>query len=199
MSVRKASGGACEATWVAVWRAQVMDRRAFLLRVAGGSLAALFPIGSGAGDPAGESLPDAALWQLVGSVQAHLFPSEPEAPGATEINALRYLQWVAGDEGLETDHRAFLLRGAGWVDEQARRDEGLSFTELDPAARERVLRAVAESDAGENWLSVILLYIFEALLCDPVYGGNPNGIAWRWLGHTPGFPRPPADKRYGKL
>jgi gluconate 2-dehydrogenase gamma chain len=32
-----------------------------------------------------------------------------------------------------------------------------------------------------------------------VYGGNPDGIGWRWLGHVPGYPRPPADKVAGKL
>lgn len=199
MIVRKAAGDAAEPAWMAVWRARVMDRRAFLLRLAGGSLATLFPAGSGARDQADEALPDVARWQLVGIVQDHLFPSETQAPGATEINALRYLQRVAADEGLDTGHRAFLLRGASWVDEQARREEGRSFIELEHAGRERVLRSVAQSDAGENWLSVILVYLLEALLADPVYGGNPDGIGWQWLGHTPGFPRPPAGKRYGEL
>jgi gluconate 2-dehydrogenase gamma chain len=48
-------------------------------------------------------------------------------------------------------------------------------------------------------LSLLLYYIFEALLSDPVYGGNPGGIGWQWLEHQPGFPRPPADKIYGNL
>ena len=60
-----------------------------------------------------------------------------------------------------------------------------------------MLRHTAGYDGGENWLSTLLLYIFEALLTDPVYGGNPNGIGWKWLGHNPGLPRPTADKRYG--
>jgi gluconate 2-dehydrogenase gamma chain len=52
---------------------------------------------------------------------------------------------------------------------------------------------------GRAWLSLLLYYIFEALLSDPVYGGNPGEIGWRWLEHQPGFPRPPADKIYGSL
>ena len=31
---------------------------------------------------------------------------------------------------------------------------------------------------------------------DPVYGGNPDGIGWKWLMHPPGFPRPPKGKTY---
>jgi gluconate 2-dehydrogenase gamma chain len=49
---------------------------------------------------------------------------------------------------------------------------------------------------GKQWISTILRYILEALLTDPIYGGNPNAIGWKWLDHQPGFPRPPANKRY---
>ena len=50
-----------------------------------------------------------------------------------------------------------------------------------------------------NWLSLLLTYLLEALLADPVYGGNPGGIGWQWLAHQPGFPTPPADKTWYKL
>jgi len=46
---------------------------------------------------------------------------------------------------------------------------------------------------------MLLTYILEALLTDPVYGGNPNGIGWTWLQHQPGFPTPTEDKKYYKL
>jgi gluconate 2-dehydrogenase gamma chain len=56
--------------------------------------------------------------------------------------------------------------------------------------RDEVLRAIASSTAGDRWLNVIMSYVLEALLSDPVYGGNPQGIGWQWLQHQPGFPRP---------
>ena len=46
---------------------------------------------------------------------------------------------------------------------------------------------------------IILTYLLQALLTDPVYGGNPNGVGWKWLHHQPGFPRPPKDETYFKL
>ena len=52
---------------------------------------------------------------------------------------------------------------------------------------------------GENWVSTLLFYICEALLTDPIYGGNPNGIGWAWLAHQPGFPRPSPEQSYGVL
>ena len=62
-----------------------------------------------------------------------------------------------------------------------------------------MLRRIAASPAGENWLSTLILYLMEALLTDPAYGGNPGGIGWRWLRHTPGYPRPTPDKTYPRL
>ena len=61
------------------------------------------------------------------------------------------------------------------------------------------MRQIEQSRAGRNWLSLLLTYVLEALLADPVYGGNPDGIGWQWLEHQPGYPRPPADKSWYKL
>jgi len=138
-------------------------------------------------------------WKVIGAVQEHLFPSEPSAPGARELNALGFLRSVEADPRLDADEREFILKGAGWLDDISKQETGQSFPVLDLEAREQVLRKVAASDAGENWISTLLLHIFEALLVDPVYGCNPGGIGWKWLGHDPGQPRPSPDKRYGNL
>jgi len=179
------------------WRQHLMARRTFLLRMAGGSLAALFPLRFVAAEGESGGLGEADRWRIIGEVQNHLFPSEENAPGAREINALAYLQWVVTDDNLTEEHRAFLLRGADWVEDKSLELGVGAFIEADEGQRERILRQVADSEVGNNWLSTVMLYIFEALLTDPAYGGNPDGIGWKWLGHTPGFPRPTADKRYG--
>ena len=41
--------------------------------------------------------------------------------------------------------------------------------------------------------------LFEALLLDPLYGGNKEEKGWKWLNHTPGFPRPTEELRYEVL
>lgn len=184
---------------LAVVHRRLANRRSVLLRLAGGSVTALFPLPVVLAAERPPEPGDAARWRTIGAVQDHLLPSEPGAPGAREIRATAYLQWVVRDERLDAREREFILRGADWLDGVARERELLSFPELAEAARERVLRAVTASAAGENWLSTLLVYLFEALLVDPVYGGNPDGVGWRWLGHTPGFPRPPADKIYGRI
>jgi gluconate 2-dehydrogenase gamma chain len=167
---------------LAPWRRALVSRRAFLLASAGG-LAALFA-------PVGALAASDNPWPLLAAVQDHLFPSEPGAPGAREIRALAYLQGVLGDPRGDREEQRFILNGVDWLEDLSRQRHLASFLDLDPIRREQVLREVANSEKGENWLSTLLLYICEALLTDPVYGGNPDGIGWAWLGHQPGFPRP---------
>ena len=136
---------------------------------------------------------------MLDAVQQHLFPTEPDAPGAHEIKSLDYLRFIVADEGQDAEERAFLLQGAGWLEDMAQQLTGASFLALDEESREQVLRKVERSAAGRNWLSTMLLYLIEALLADPAYGSNPDGVGWRWLAHTPGFPRPPRNKLYPEL
>jgi gluconate 2-dehydrogenase gamma chain len=178
------------------WKRALMTRRRFLLRSAGAGLTALFP----AVDlQASSDLTDAQRWTVLDAVQQHLFPAEPDAPGAREIQALDYLRFVVADEGLGEEDRQFILKGAGWLEDMALKLTQHSFVNLQEVEREQVLRQIEGSDAGENWISTILLYLFEALLTDPIYGGNPDGIGWKWLGLQPGFPRPTSENRYGVL
>lgn len=181
--------------WLAEWHGRLLTRRRFLLQLAGGSLAAVLPW-AGSAAP---TLNETQRWQLLDAVQRHLFPSEPDAPGAQEIRALDYLQFILANDSGKAEDRTFLLQGAGWLEDMAQRLAQLSFLKLDEAKRERVLREIEKSEAGSNWLSLILLYLIESLLADPVYGGNPDGVGWRWLAHIPGFPLPPPGKRYMEL
>jgi gluconate 2-dehydrogenase gamma chain len=138
-------------------------------------------------------------WQVLDRVQQHLLPSEPGIPGAQEVNALLYLRFVVQDPKVEADTRAFIPQGAAWLEDMARQLTQRSFLTLDANERERVLRRIASSRVGEHWLSTLLTYLMEALLTDPAYGGNPDGIGWRWLRHTPGYPRPSATTIYPRL
>lgn len=177
------------------WHRALIDRRAFLLRMAGGSLAALFGAPSLLRADNGDSDP----WKTLDPVQQHLFPSEPDAPGAREIHALEYLRFVVSDPKVDAGEREFILEGTGWLEGIALEMHQAPFAELGFEQREAVLLRIAASSAGENWLSTLLYYLMEALLTDPAYGGNPGGIGWQWLRHIPGFPRPTPDKIYPRL
>jgi len=135
-------------------------------------------------------------WQLISQVQTHLMPSEPNAPGAKEVNATRYLQWVLSDPGLEAERKQIFFDGADQLHALSQDKLQRSFQDLDENQRESILRQLEQMPGGADWLRELLHYLFEALFTDPVYGGNPNGVGWKWIGHRPGYKRPPADKRY---
>ncbi|MDT8281286.1 MAG: gluconate 2-dehydrogenase subunit 3 family protein [Gammaproteobacteria bacterium] len=178
------------------WHQQLITRRQFLLAAAGGSLAVMFPMSA---ITAAESEKNVDPWRVIDAVQQHLFPTEAEAPGASEINALAYLQFVVTDTTLDIESREFISKGAAWLEDMSLQMYKKSFTTLDEKQREKVLQRIASSQSGENWLATLMLYIAEALLTDPVYGGNTDQLGWKWLQHVPGFPRPPLDKTFLRL
>lgn len=192
-----------DAAFLQGWRLELVSRRTFLARMAGVSVAALFPLTAAGAIQGNEETQEIILTapqrEVLDAVQVHLFPSEPGSPGAREINALTYLEGVLRDAEIDREERQFIRNGVGWLEDLVKDSPGKTFSGLNATQREKMLRKIEQSRAGENWLATLLLYLFEALLSDPVYGGNPNGIGWQWLEHQPGFPRPPADRLYGKL
>lgn len=189
-----------------------MDRRAFIIR-SGSTLAAvsaptLTPLTASAVVQA--IVPEVQLqskargfsetdWVTIATVQNHLFPSEVDAPGSIEINALSYLHAFLSNPATDPSEIEFILTGTHSLQNFSQQSQQKSFTDLSIEQRESVLREFEKQADGRRWLVNILNYILEALLTDPVYGGNPDGIGWKWLEHRAGEPRPPANKRYWLL
>lgn len=138
-------------------------------------------------------------WQSINAVLEHLLPSSPTGPGAFEFNAIQYLYNVVNSQPTEPEETEFIKKGVGWLNGYTQGKLQQNFSQLSTADKETSLRAISQSRAGENWISTLLTYIFEAMLAPPAYGGNPDGIGWQWLKHQAGFPLPPVGKRYYEL
>ncbi|QYJ87003.1 gluconate 2-dehydrogenase subunit 3 family protein [Shewanella mesophila] len=140
---------------------------------------------------------DVITHAIVETVQMHLFPDDGDGPSAKDLNADRYLLWALDDPGnIEDGDRDFIIQGAAWLEDLADTELKQSFLVLDWSAQAALLTRIANSRAGENWLSLLLYYLLEALTLDPIYGGNPDGVGWQWLEHQSGFPRPMVGKTY---
>jgi gluconate 2-dehydrogenase gamma chain len=184
-----------------------ISRRTFLNRLAVlGALMAAYPAAAlAAVREAASAVPDidgwsaADPWMTLSAVLQHLFPASDDAPGAVDIGALRYLHNAIENPHADGEDRTFIFKGVGWLNDVTREKYRQPFVELDEQQRESALRQIEASRAGRNWLSLLLTYLLEALLADPVYGGNPQGIGWRWLEHQPGYPTPPPDKVWYRL
>jgi len=138
-------------------------------------------------------------WKTLSAVHLHMLPASKNEPDANSINATAYLKSILEWPGVDDSDKKFILDGVGWLNGLSEKQFSKSFEQLDVSTKEIVLRMVEKSQAGENWLSLIMLYLIEALLTDPIYGGNVNGQGWQWLEHQPGFPTPSVEKRYFNL
>jgi len=131
------------------------------------------------------------------AVQMQLFPDDGDGPSAIEINGLAYLEWALTDPGNQEDGDGdFVLKGIGWLDGLSEQTQGDKFVNLSLTQQDKVLKQISGSSTGENWMSLLLYYLMEALLLDPFYGGNPDGVGWKWLNHQPGFPTPDKKTSY---
>lgn len=128
--------------------------------------------------------------QLLSSVLNLIFPGEQDSPGASDLNAVPYFHLVLLDTRVAQSEKELLQNGLLWIEEESEKQFGKKFLSLSLEQQQELLKRISEFSWGENWLSLLLNYLFEALLGDPVYGINPDGIGWKWLEHTPGYPRP---------
>ena len=130
-------------------------------------------------------------------VQEHLFPKDDDGPSASDVNALVYLEWALMDPDNNSDGDGeFIKKGLGWLNDLAKQTQGDNFLKLTLEQQDKVLQQISKSSTGENWMSILIYYIMEALLFDPIYGGNPEGIGWKWLEHQPGYPAPDSETLY---
>lgn len=139
-------------------------------------------------------------WLTLSSVQEHMLPGDTAgAPGAGDLRAIFYLKNTLSTAGADTEARDFILDGVGWLNDMTNDEYREPFVALDPTRRETILRKVENSRTGRRWLSRMMTYLLEAMLADPVYGGNPDGLGWKWLKHQPGYPTPPPGKLWYQL
>jgi hypothetical protein len=128
---------------------------------------------------------------LLAAVQEHLLPSEPNSPGSRDIRATAYLEAALSGHDVSPRDAKRIKEGCVALMKLTSMAGSKDFSRLSSTTREKVLRNFEKTDDGETWLYLVLGYTLEAYAGDPSYGGNTDGAVWRWLGHTPGYPRPP--------
>jgi len=138
-------------------------------------------------------------WKTLDAVLGHLLPSSPTGPSAKEIQATQYLYNIVNLQPTEKDEIEFIYQGVDWLNGYTQSQVKKDFSELKIDEKETMLRAISGSQAGQNWLNNLINYLYEAMLSPPIYGGNPEGIGWRWLDHQAGFPLPQIGDRYYEL
>ncbi len=126
------------------------------------------------------------LFALIAAVQRHFFPKGLHMPDADTFNAPSYLRDAVTHSSFDPDIRDLLFEGAERFDRFCDKE----FVSMSEKQRENTLRKFEESDFGSYWLAQIMNLTLEALLADPIYGGNTNECGWMAFELTPGNPRP---------
>jgi len=139
------------------------------------------------------------LWKTLNAVLDHLLPKSSTGPSAQDIHALQYLHNVVTLQPTSEAEITFIKKGVGWLNGYSQSQLNKLFIDLNTVQKETILRGISKSQAGENWISTLLSYIFEAMLTPEIYGGNPEHIGEKWLNHQAGFPLPKAGTRYYEL
>ena len=108
--------------------------------------------------------------------------------------------WVLHDSlDRKTEDNSYIIEGLDWANETAQEIYFKPFVELDEKEKEALIGKFTLLDWGENWSSMLITLILEALVLDPIYGGNTNEAGWTWLEHIPGYPRPTEENRYENI
>lgn len=185
------------------WLNKKLSRRNMLKSAAGATAMVAAPTFSFNGSTKDELALQTALntieWQTLNAVFDQLFPASKSGPSAQDIRATFYLYQLVHEQPTAQDEIDFIYRGVGWLNSYTQSQQQMNFIELKIEDKETTLRAISRSAAGKNWLNMMILNLYEAMLSPPAYGGNPDGIGWQWINHQPGFPLPQAGKRYYEL
>lgn len=137
--------------------------------------------------------------RLLTSIQEILFPKTKNSPSASDVNADKYLLWILSDENKSTKDKKYIIDGLSWVNQTSIENYDKDYLNLDSNQQNNLVKIISDESWGRDWLSIIITYIIEAVLADPLYEGNIDELGWKWLNHNPGNPRPRKEILYGNI
>lgn len=137
---------------------------------------------------------------ILNDILAEFFPADGNGPSYEDINAFGYIMWVLHDSfNRKSEENEYIIEGLDWANETAKEIYFKPFVELDEQEKKVLIGKFTVLDWGENWSSMLITLILEALVLDPIYGGNTDEKGWKWLEHVPGYPRPTEQNRYERM
>lgn len=156
---------------------------------------------AGAG-PASAVVLDQLQWATLAAACARIMPTDAD-PGATEAGVVGYIDGQLAHPPV-SGFRPLILAGLRRLEFIARRVARAPFVQLPPEKQDQVLtligrsKRIAGGHTGQRFLQILVVLTLEGFLCDPLYGGNRDGVGWKLVGFQPRSPGPRAPYR-GRL
>ena len=126
------------------------------------------------------------LHDTIAMVEHDLFPKAKNL----NIKTASYISIILHHKRISKDDKKFIKNGVKWLNEASVQMYKKTYVKLLVAQREAVLQKVVQTQWGESWIYAVMTYMFEAMLGDPIYGGNNDEAGWQWLDFQGGQPRP---------
>lgn len=122
----------------------------------------------------------------IDAVTARLIPGTPENPGASEAQAVIFIDRALA--GYVSHLQVFYRRGIAALDRISVEQHGQPFRQLDGHRQDAVLREIEGSEDLEQpgrmaqFFAVVYEHTLEGTFCDPQYGGNKDALGWQMIG-----------------
>jgi gluconate 2-dehydrogenase gamma chain len=125
--------------------------------------------------------------ELMDAVVARLIPTDENGPGATEAQAVRYIDRALG--GALASSRQAYRSGLVALDRYAQSSRGAAFTKLSHTDQDSLLidvetgAATGFTGSSAIFFAMVLGHTHQGTFGDPYYGGNTNFIGWDLIGY----------------
>ena len=113
----------------------------------------------------GNDLLSAEHATILNDILAVFFPNDGNGPSYVDINTFGYIMWVLHDSlDRKTEDNSYIIEGLDWANETAQEIYFKPFVELDEKEKEALIGKFTVLDWGENWSSMLITLILEALV-----------------------------------
>lgn len=130
-------------------------------------------------------------WLAADHLQILTAAAERVLPGAAEAGFADFCRyWLTRDPFRRAaDWRPLLVAGAAQLEQRARKNFGRGFCELSPVEQDRLIEEFQQGKASSGkfrsdlFFQRLLMLALESFFGDPAYGGNRNGVGWKFAGY----------------
>jgi gluconate 2-dehydrogenase gamma chain len=120
--------------------------------------------------------------RLMDAIVARLIPTDELGPGATEAQAVHYIDRALG--GALASSKGAYTSGLAALDAYARSSRGAPFAQLTPVDQDSLLidvetgAATGFTGSSAAFFAMLLNHTHQGTFGDPYYGGNARFIGW---------------------
>ena len=118
---------------------------------------------------------------VVEAKAARIVPSEEGSPGASEAQAIVYIDRALA--GYFASLQVLYREGIERIEAMSAARFGKPFADLENGEQDSLLQAMIDGPPkAAEFFAVVYEHVIEGTFGDPIYGGNANAVGWKLIG-----------------